>query len=63
MGKKYCPVCKEVVVAKALPEYSQAEFRGILVKRRRIKHLKEDGGCGHEWYTIEVPEEILIKKY
>jgi hypothetical protein len=63
MGKKYCPECNEVVLTKALPEYSQVEFRGILVKRRKIKHLKEDGGCRHEWYTIEVPEETLTTKF
>ena len=28
-------------------------------KRRKIIHLEEDGGCGHEWYTVEVPESIF----
>ena len=60
MGKKYCPECKEVVYSKALANYSQVEFRGIPVKRREIIHKEEDGGCGHKWYTIEVPEDILI---
>jgi hypothetical protein len=59
MGRKYCPECREVVVAKALGDYSQVEFRGIAAKRRRIKHLEEDGGCGHEWFTLEMPEDVL----
>jgi hypothetical protein len=59
MGRKYCPECKEVVVAKALGDYSQVEFQGIAAKRRRIKHMEEDGGCGHEWHTLELPEDVL----
>ena len=51
MGMKYCPNCKEVVVTKALQNYSQVEFKGIQGKRRKIVHLEEDGGCGHRWYT------------
>ena len=27
MGKKYCPECGQVVVAKAMPDYSQVELR------------------------------------
>ena len=42
MGRKYCPECKEVVVAKAMGDYSQIEYRGIAAKRRRIKHLEEE---------------------
>ena len=60
MGLKYCPECKEVVVTKALSNYSQVEYRGILVKRRKIGHLEEDAGCGCTWYTFEMPEEVLI---
>lgn len=60
MGRKYCPECKEVVLTKVLGSYSQIELRGIAAKRRKIKHLEEDGGCGCEWYTIELPEEVLI---
>jgi len=59
MGKKYCPNCKEVVETKALPDYTQVEYRGILVKRRKIGHLEEDGGCGSEWFTFELPEDVL----
>jgi len=61
MGRKYCPECREVVEAKVLGDYSQIEYRGILVKRRRIKHLEADGGCGHEWHTLEMPEDVLIE--
>ena len=60
MGLKYCPNCKKVVVTKALPNYSQIEFRGILVKKREIAHLEEDSGCSHRWHTLEIPEEFLI---
>ena len=59
MGLKFCPNCKEVVVTKVFPNYSQIEYRGILVKRRKIGHLKEDNGCGFTWYTVELPEEVL----
>jgi len=61
MGMKYCPECREVVNAKVLGGYSQIEFRGIMAKRRKIKHLEEDGGCGHEWYTIELPEQVCMQ--
>ena len=60
MGTKFCPICKEVVITRALPNYSQIEFRGIMVKRRKIGHLEIDGGCGHMWYTVELPEDIII---
>ena len=60
MGKKYCPECKEVVYSKALANYSQVEFRGIPVKRREIIHMEKDGGCGKKWFTLEIPEDILI---
>ena len=59
MGMKYCPNCKEVVITKALGSYSQIDFKGVLVKRRKIVHREEDGGCGHSWYTVEVPEDVL----
>jgi hypothetical protein len=61
MGTKYYPVCKEVVVTKALGSYSQIDFSGVPVKRRKIGHLEEDGGCGHRWYTVEVAEDALGK--
>ena len=59
MGRKYCPECKEVVETKALPNYSQIEFQGIAAKRRKIMHMEEDGGCGYEWFTLEMPEDVL----
>ena len=59
MGQKYCPECKEVVTTKAYGNYSQVEYRNILVKRRKIGHLEEDNGCGCGWYTVEMPEDIL----
>ena len=59
MGLKYCPMCEEIVITKALPNYSQVEFRGIPVKKREIAHLEEDGGCGNQWFTVEMPEDVL----
>jgi len=47
------------VVTRAFANYSQVEYREILVKRRKIGHLEEDGGCGCMWYTIELPEDVL----
>ncbi len=60
MGTKFCPICKEVVETKALQNYSQIEFRGIMVKRREILHREEDEGCGRTWFTVEIPEDIII---
>ena len=62
MGMKYCPNCEEVVVTKALGSYSQVDFNGVSGKRRKIVHLEEDGGCGHEWFTVEVVEDFLIDR-
>ena len=59
MGQKYCPECREVTTTKALSNYSQVEYRDILVKRRKIGHLEEDGGCGCTWFTFEMPEDVL----
>ena len=49
-----------MVITKALPNFSQVEYREIQIKRRKIGHLEIDGGCGHRWYTVELPEDILI---
>jgi hypothetical protein len=49
---KFCSNCREVVITKAFPNYSQIEYQGILVKRQKIGHLEEDGGCGCEWFTF-----------
>jgi len=57
---KYCPNCKEGLITKAFSNYSQVEYEGILVKRRKIGHLEVDGGCGCEWFTFELPEEVLM---
>ena len=59
MGMKYCPKCKEVVVTKVLGNYSQVVYQGVPAKRRKIGHLEQDGGCGHNWYSCEVTEELL----
>ena len=60
MAARYCPRCKKIVEAKVLETgYSQMKFENVIAKRRKIVHLTEDGGCGHEWYTLEIPEEIF----
>ena len=46
MGMKYCPKCRKVVLTKALPNYSQVDFKGIRGKRRKIVHL---GGGWRVW--------------
>ncbi len=61
MGTKYCPNCKRVVISKAVGNYSQVDFKGIMVKRGKIVHLQEDGGCGPEWYTVEIAEDVVKK--
>ena len=61
MGTKFCPICKEVVITRALPNYSQIEFQDILVKKREILHREEDEGCGRTWFTVELPEDIIIE--
>ena len=59
MAKIFCPNCKQVTVTKAVGSYSQIDIKGVPVKRRKIVHLEEDGGCGYEWYTVEVVEDVL----
>ena len=44
---------------QSVGKYSQVDFKGIPVKRRKIVHLESDGGRGHEWYTGEITEEVL----
>jgi hypothetical protein len=60
IGMKFCPKSREVVTTKAFPNYSQVDYRGILVKRQKIGHLEEDGGCGCEWFIFEMPEDVLF---
>jgi len=60
MGFRYCTECKEVGEVKVLSiGYSQVAFNGIQAKRRKVIHREEDGGCGHELWTLEIPEEFL----
>ena len=60
MGFRYCPNCKEMIEAKALLSgYSQVDFNGAIAKRRKVIHREEDGGCGQEWWTLEIAEEFL----
>lgn len=60
MTIKYCPTCKTLEKTKVDPSgYKQIPYQGSVIKRRKIIHRIEDGGCGHIWYTYEFPEYIL----
>ena len=59
MTLKYCPHCNEIGKTRVMSDYEQMPWKGILVKRRRVMHLIDDGGCGHAWYTVELPWDML----
>lgn len=59
MGMRYCPTCMEVVETRVLGGNTQIETHGIAGKKRKVIHRAQDNGCGHEWYTVEVPEDVL----
>lgn len=60
MGSRYCPECKEIIDVKVLSiGYSQVAFKTIRAKRRKVIHREEDGGCGHSWWTLEAPENLM----
>ena len=61
MGQRYCRQCGRVVEVKVIGNYSQLPYNDILVKRRKVGCLIEDGGCGTTWYTLELPEDILVE--
>ena len=62
-GRRFCPNCNEVVETRVLPEgYKQIDYHGVLAKRRKIVcGTDRDGknGCGHMWFTIEVPDATV----
>jgi len=60
MTIKYCPNCKILVKTKvALPGYKQIPYQNSVIKRRKVIHRVEDGGCGNTWSTYEVPEDLM----
>jgi len=59
MTIKYCPHCNKMGKTRVLSDYEQMTWRGIRLKRRRVIHLIDDGGCGQTWYTVELPFEML----
>ena len=60
MTIKYCPTCKTLVKTKVVPSgYQQIPYQNSIIKRRKIIHRIEDGGCGHTWNTYEVTEGIM----
>jgi hypothetical protein len=62
-GYRECPRCKQIVETRVLLEgYAQIPYQGVLAKRRKVicwEDLYGGDGCGHEWYTLEVPDVIL----
>ena len=60
MTKKYCPNCKTLVETRIIPSgYKQMPYQNSIIKRRKIIHRPKNGGCGHTWYTYEVPEDVM----
>ena len=60
MTKKYCPQCNSIVETRIDPTgYKQVPYRNIVMKRRKIAHRRQEGGCGHTWYTFEVSEGLM----
>lgn len=62
-GRRFCPNCNEVVETRVLPEgYKQIDYHGVLAKRRKIvcgRDRDGTGGCGHMWFTIEMPDAAV----
>jgi hypothetical protein len=62
-GYRGCPYCEEKVETRVLAKgYGQVPYKGALAKRRKVtcrKTIDGNPGCGQEWYTLEVPEELL----
>ncbi|MBT6339467.1 MAG: hypothetical protein HOJ48_09255 [Desulfobacula sp.] len=62
MTIKYCPNCETLVKTKVVPSgYKQIRINNSIAKRRKIIHRIEDGGCGHTWFTYEVPEDVMMR--
>jgi len=60
MAIKYCPNCEELGETKVVPSgYKQLRLDNSVIKRRKLTHRVEDGGCDHTWYTYEIPENVL----
>ncbi len=59
MANKYCRYCNIIAETRVIGGYTQIPFRGGFIKRRRVVHRFEDGGCGNVWYTYEIPEHLL----
>jgi hypothetical protein len=62
-GRRYCPVCKQIVETRVLPGgYRQVPMGDILLKRRVVicgTDLNGSNGCGCKWVTLEKMDEIL----
>jgi hypothetical protein len=62
-GRRYCPVCKQIVETRVLPGgYRQVPMGEILLKRRVVicgTDANGSNGCGCKWVTLEKLEEII----
>jgi hypothetical protein len=62
-GYRYCPFCGQKVETRVQGKgYGQVPYRDVLAKRRKVmcwKTINGDPGCGHTWFTYEIPEEVL----
>ena len=62
-GYRCCPFCREIVETRVLPVgYRHVKYRGVPFKRRKVicgMDREGRGGCGHEWFTYEIPETVL----
>ena len=60
MTKKYCPSCEDLVETRVTSTIDkQIPYQNSIIKRRKIIHRIEDGGCGHTWFTYEVTEGLM----
>jgi hypothetical protein len=60
MTIKYCRECEALGKTKVMPAgYKQIKLDNSVLKRRKIIHKIEDGGCGNTWYTFEVPDDVM----
>jgi len=60
MSYKFCPHCNSIVETRINPSgYKQMRYQNSVLKRRKIIHRVQDGGCGQNWFTYEVPEDLM----
>jgi hypothetical protein len=62
-GHRFCKTCGRVVETRVLANgYKQVRYGAGYAKQRKIICAKDrygNGGCGQEWITLEIPQELL----